>query len=73
MTRVRSVLNKRDVQRLPEMQREQIRVASYTGKDPLTVQQARRLAKKAKSKGKPLEPYRCPFCGSYHIGRRDPT
>lgn len=40
--------------------------ASCTGKDPLTAVQARAIAKR--SKDKKVQPYRCKYCGKWHVG-----
>jgi aspartate carbamoyltransferase regulatory subunit len=39
------------------------------GKDPLTSGQAQDIAKRMKSKHKPICAYRCTYCGKWHVGQ----
>lgn len=44
-------------------------VASCEGKDRLTHERAHSIARRQRRKGHRVQAYKCPVCGSWHIGR----
>ena len=44
-------------------------IAMCEGKDQLTPEQARKVAKRMKRKDRIVEAFRCEFCNAWHVGR----
>lgn len=46
------------------------RESGCIGKQPLSKQLAQEIAKRSRrAKGKCVQPYRCSFCGQWHVGQ----
>ena len=45
------------------------RLVACAGKDALSAGQARKIARRMNAKKKGVNPYRCTFCGQWHVGR----
>ena len=55
---------------ISEHQRAEATAAMCAGKDALTPGLARKIARRMRRKRKAnVEPYRCPHCGEWHVGR----
>ena len=57
--------------RRPELSEDERR-AACEGKDALEPGVARQIAKRMRRNGKPIQPFRCPVCGAWHIGNAPP-
>lgn len=49
--------------------RSSLRAAACQGKQKLSRDTARKIAKRQTEKGTPSHEYKCRFCGRHHIGR----
>jgi hypothetical protein len=50
------------------MSQEELRLANCQGKAPLTEKVAKQLKVRYAKKGRPSTPYKCRFCGKWHMG-----